>query len=438
MSFLRGVYGQFRNGVSGEIAKILNNAGWLLSDKVVRLVLGVLVGVWVARYLGPQSFGSLNFVIALIALFSPIISLGLDGIVVRDLVRKPRDDLRILSTVFLLRLIGTGFAIPLAIITVQIVRPGSFEALQIVLVLALGVLFQPFDTIDLWFQSKVMSKYTILAKGLAFLISTGLRVTFILLRFPLVAFACAIAVESLLGALGMCVFLYAKANVSETWRPKLIIALDFIKEGWPAILASLSVMLYMRIDQVMLGQMLGDREVGLYSAALRLSEIWYVIPSILTTSAMPAITRLKAQSSSSYELRNEQLLKALVLMAYVLSITVFFFSSPLVLLLYGSEFARSGSVLSIHIWTAVFVFLGVGASPWLVNEGLIGYTFLQTVIGACLNVVLNFALIPYFGAVGAAVATLVTQFFASFLLNLVVPKLRRLFSIQARALIRPF
>jgi len=438
MSFLRTVQDQIRRGVSGDFKAILKNAGWMLSDKVLRLTLGLLVGVWVARYLGPQSFGSLNFTIAVLALFSPLVSLGLDGIVVRDLVRTPDQDLRILSTVFLLRLVGATFAMVAGLVAIQFVRQGSGESLQILLILTMGLLFQPFDTIDLWFQSKVMSKYTILAKGMAFLASSGLRVAFILFQYPLVAFAFAIAVEALLGALGMIVFFFKKTPVRESWKPKIKVALQLLKEGWPAILASMSVILYMRIDQVMLGQMLGDRAVGIYSAALRLSEMWYVIPTILTSSFMPAITKLKALSGSSYELRNEQLLKALVFIAYILSIGVCFLSSPLILLLYGSDFGPSSLVLAIHIWTAVFVFLGVGASPWLVNEGLIGYTFVQTALGAGLNIVLNMFLIPSFGVLGAAIATLVTQIFASFLLNLLVPRLRKLFYLQLRALVRPF
>ena len=203
------------------------------------------------------------------------------------------------------------------------------------------------------------------------------------------------------------------------------------------MLSGLAVMLYMRIDQIMLAQMMGNREVGLYSAALRFSEIWYFIPMALVSSVMPSLTQAKSDSPEKYLQRLQQLFSNLVRLAYLIALPMTFSSSFLVTLLYGQAYAGAGAILAIHIWSAVFVFIGVGMYPWTVNEGLMKYSLFQTIVGAIVNICLNFFLIPRFGGVGAAIATLISQMIASFISNMFTSRMRIVFKMQLRALINP-
>ena len=427
-----------RKRVEGRytLQQILGNTGWLFLDKILRMGIGLIVGVWVARYLGPEQFGALSFAIAFASLFGAIASLGLDGIVVRDIVLEPARSHEIISSVFVLKLGGGLIAFLITLATIFVMRPAESQTHWLVGIIAAGMIFQSFDAIDLWFQSQVQSKYTVLAKNAAFVVIAVVRVILILHKAPLVAFASAALAEIVLGACGLVLF-YFKRQVTFTWHPTLHIARKLIKESWPLILSGLAVMIYMRIDQIMLAQMQGDREVGIYSAALRFSEIWYFIPTVIVSSVMPVLTELRLKSTENYLQRLQQLFNNLVKVAYMIAVPMTFMSKFLITMLYGSLYKPAGIILAIHIWAAVFVFLGVGMSPWIINEGLVRFSLVQTVCGAVINVALNVILIPKYGGVGAAISTLISQFLASFVSNLTLPRLRVIFWMQMKALVKP-
>lgn len=420
-----------------NLQKILDNTGWLFFDKILRMGVGLIVGVWVARYLGPEQFGAFNFAVAFVALFGAFASLGLDGIVVRDIVREPESKYKILSSAFILKLCGGGVAFLISLAAIFIIRPAESRIHWLVGIIAAGMIFQSFDAIDLWFQSQVKSKFTVIAKNAAFVVFALVRVALILNKAPLVAFAWSALAEIIVGAAWLVSF-YIKSHPFESLLcPKIDTVRTLLKESWPLILSGLAIMIYMRIDQIMLGQMIGNKEVGLYSAALRFSEIWYFIPMAIVSSVMPLLTQARSESTEIYYQRLQMLFNYLVRIAYVIALPMTFISSFLVTSLYGSEYSRAGLILAIHIWSAVFVFIGVGMSPWTINEGMMRYSLILTIGGTIVNISLNIFLIPIYGAVGAAISTLISQMAASFLFNIVVPSLRIVFKMQLKALFKP-
>lgn len=420
-----------------NLQKILGNTGWLFFDKILRMGVGLLVSVWVARYLGPEQFGAFNFALAFVALFGAFASLGLDGIVVRDIVREPEQQYEILSSAFMLKLYGGIVAFLISLETIYVMQPAATQTHWLVGIIAAGMIFQSFDAIDLWFQSQVKSKYTVIAKNSVFVIFALVRVVLILNKAPLIAFAWAALAEIIAGAAGLTMFYIKQHSILALCCPRMNIARRLVKESWPLILSSLTVSIYMRIDQIMLAQMIDNKEVGLYSAALRFSEIWYFIPTVIVSSVMPSLIQARIESVETYHNRLQQLFGWLVRIAYLIAIPMTFVSSILIRFLYGLDYQRAGLILAIHIWTAVFVFLGVGSTPWTINESTMKYSLVQTTSGCIINIGLNFILIPLYGGVGAAIATLIAQIFASFVINALIPKLRVLFMIELRALANP-
>lgn len=419
-----------------NLQKIIANTGWLFADKILRMGVGLIVSVWMARYLGPDQFGAFNFALSFVALFGAVATLGLDGIVVRDIVREPARSHEIISSAFVLKLGGGSIAFLLTLATIFVMRPTESQTHWLVGIIAAGMIFQSFDAIDLWFQSQVQSKYTVLAKNSAFVVIAVARVVLILHKAPLVAFAYAVLAEIILGACGLILF-YFKRPAAFAWHPTLNIARKLVKESWPLILSSLAVMIYMRIDQIMLAQMMGDKEVGLYSAALRFSEIWYFIPTVIVTSIMPSMAQTKYTSPNRYNLQLQKLFNNLVTIAYIIALPMTYACNLIMVFFYGNAFLKAGSILSIHIWTAIFVFMGVGSTPFTINNGLLRFSLLQTLSGSILNIVLNTFLIPMYGGVGAAISTLSAQIFSSFIINMFFVELRPLFRIEFQALISP-
>jgi polysaccharide transporter, PST family len=413
--------------------EIIANTGWLFADRILRMGVGLFVGVWVARYLGVEQFGVFNYASAFVGLFITISTLGLDGIVIRSIVREPEKRSQILGTSFWLKLFGGVVALVLAVSCIILVRRDDQLTISLVAILSSVGIFQAFDTIDLWFQSQVQSKYTVIAKNAAFIITVLVRVILISTHAPLIAFAWAALGEVGLGAIGLMITYKISGYSPWFWSWSLSLAKTLLKESWPLILSGVTVMIYMRIDQIMLGEMVGDKAVGLYSAATRISEVWYFIPGAIASSVSPTIYAAKEVSEALYYRRIEQLIRMLVLISIIISVPLSFLSTTLITILFGNGYAEAGQILAIHIWASVFVFMGVATSPWFIAEGLTKFTFRQTLIGAVVNVVLNFLLIPRFAGIGAAIATVIAYAIAAFLANGLNLKTRKIFMIQLKS-----
>lgn len=422
---------------SDRLRGIITNTGWLFADRILRMGVGLFVGVWVARYLGVQQFGVFNYATAFVALFSTLSTLGLDAIVVRSIVREPEKRAEILGTAFWLKLFGGVAALVLAVSSIILVRHDDQLTISLVAILSSVGIFQAFETIDLWFQSQVQSKYTVIAKNTAFVVITLVKVTLISIHAPLIAFAWTALGEVGLGAIGLMISYKIRGYSPWLWPWSLLLAKTLLKESWPLILSGLTIMIYMRIDQIMLGQMVGDKAVGIYSAATRISEVWYFIPMAIASSVSPAIYAAKEVSESLYYRRIEQFLRLLSLLSIVVAVPMSFLSGTIITTLFGKSYEASAPILAIHIWASLFVFMGVGTSSWFVAEGLNQFALRRTIVGAITNVILNIFLIPTYGGVGAAIATVISQAMASFLSNATHPKTRKIFNLQVKSLI-PF
>ena len=401
-----------------NLQKVAANTGWLFADKIFRMGVGLFVMVWLARYLGPDQFGIYNYSLAFVFLLSPIAALGLDSIVVRNIVRDPQYTHEILGAAFILKLMGGILALLMTFGLISMVRPDDQLIRWMVGIIALGMIFQAFDVIDFWFQSQVCSKFTVYAKGMAFMFASAAKVGFILSGASLITLAWIGLFESVVGVLGL-VFVYRKnMNFISEWRGNLGQGKKLLKDSWPLIFSGLAVMIYMRIDQIMLGEMIGDGSVGIYSAAVRLSEAWYFIPMAIVSSVFPSIIDAKKTDEKLYQQRLQKLYYLMTWIAVSIAIPVTLLSESIIRLLYGGRYAGAEMVLVIHIWAGVFVFLGIASSRFLVTENYTRIALYRTLTGAGVNVGLNLYFIPLYGINGAAAATLFSYFVATFFIAL--------------------
>lgn len=412
------------------------NTSWMFAEQLLRMVAGLLVGIWVARYLGPEQFGIFSYAIAFASLFSSIAKLGLDGIVVRDLVREPEQRDRYLGTAFWLKLGGALIMLGAVALATQFTSSDHLTNLY-VLIIASGAIFQSFEVVDFYFQSQVLSKFVSICKMTQLLISSILKLYFIFTGADLIWFVLVTLVDQFTLALSLYLA-YRYQKLGSFYRHRhfdMKTARQLLKDSWPLIFSGLVVMIYMRIDQIMIKEMLGEREVGLYSAAVRLSEVWYFIPMIITASLFPSIVNAKKISEQLYYTRLRRLYTFMVWLAITIALPMTFLSDWLVTLLYGEAYREAGQVLTIHIWAGVFVFIGVASSKWFISEGLQKYLTINTVVGAIMNILLNLFLIPKYGVYGAAIATVISQAVASYFMNLIFQQTRLNFFRLTRSVI---
>ncbi len=396
-----------------NLQAILGNSTWLFMDKILRMGVGLLVGVWVARYLGPGRFGLLNYAIAFTSLFGALATFGIDGIVVRELVNSPEKRDEILGSAFVLKLVGASIAFAIVLAAISIMRRGETLTLWVVGLSAAGFIFQSLNVIDLLFQSRVQSRYTIYGANSAFILFALVKVILVLITAPLIAFAWASLGEIVFASLFLLVAYRAKGMNVWAVLSLLDVMINLLRASWPLMLSGISIMISTRVDQVLIGQMLNDRQVGIYSAAVRIAEIWYFIPIGIAGSAFPSLVESKKQSEELYYQRLQKLYNVLVMLAIVFALITPLLAGTFVRLLYGPAYAGSAGVLSILIWSGVPVSFGCAWSNWMLLENRTKMMFFFQVATAMSNIILNLLLIPRFGIMGSAYATLISYWFGS-------------------------
>lgn len=413
------------------------NFGWLVAERAGKFVLGVLVGLVVARHLGPERLGSLSYCLALVTLIGFVPSLGLDAIIKRDLLKSPEQTSDLMASGFLLRLAGGALAYAGVLVAAGV--GWGFAGPEQWLFQILGlILFQPALFLpELWLQAQLHAKLTTLVQLAALVVSSLLRVWLVLTDAPLAAFAWVIIVELVLCGGGYLLGARRRGLHFPLSAARRATLSRLLAEAWPLMFANLAVFVYMRIDEVMLRHLAGSAAVGIYAAAVKLSELWYFLPMALASSVLPALLRARERDAAVYAERQQQYYDLSAATAYLLSVPIALTAPWIVRLAYGGAFAGAGPILAVHIWASVFVFLGVARGQWLVNEGLQKFYLAATVVGAVANVLLNLVLIPRWGGLGAAYATVISYALAGWLASYFHPVARVTAVAQTRALLVP-
>lgn len=412
--------------------KYLANTSWLILEKMFRLVLGLFVGVWTARYLGPDSFGIVNFAQSFVGMFAIVGTLGLDTVVVRDLVRSPRERDLILGTSFLLK-IGGSAIIEILLFAAVLTSNYDFETKTIILIISASTLLQGVNVIDLYCQATVKSKTIVVANLLSLILSSAVKIALILLKASVIFFGISLFLDSVLVFFAF-LMAYRSSRLSiMTWRYSRKLAKEMLSKGVILVISSALSAVYMKADQVMLKEIVGNHAVGLYAVAVKLSELWFLIPTVLITSLFPAIISAKSQNKEIYETRLRWLYTLVIWIAVLIAVIISFSSFWLIEFLYGKAYLESVPVLLIRIWGSIFAFIGITNQGYLINENLQRPVLIMTALGMFSNLLLNFILIPRYGVVGAAVAMVVSLAVADYFALLLFKRTRPLFRIISRS-----
>lgn len=414
-------------------APAFRNFTWLAADKIVRLVLGVAVGMWVARHLGPADFGVLSYGLAVASLLVVVPSLGLDAIVRRELVRAPAEAGRVLGTTF-------GLRIVLGVLTYAGLLAGAWlgepdpNARLALAVAGLTLLQQPFLAIDLWFQSQLLSRHMVIAHNTSFGICSVLRVLFILRGAPVTWFIAVLALETTLTtALLVAAYRRGRHGFAD-WRWDPALTRRLLRESWPLAVATAASIVCIRIDQVILRAVAGTAETGVYSAAARIMEILHSLPLMLAASLSPGLVAARARSAGDYEQRVRRLFQLAAGSAWGAALGCALLAPWVIPWAFGPAFARTAGILAILAGSLPFIALGVARQEYLINEGRQRFQLATTLVGAVLNVLLNLWAIPRWGGLGAAGATVVSHLTANLLTPLAWPPTRGIGVWQLQAL----
>lgn len=406
--------------------KYFTNTSWLLGEKLLRMVIGLFVGIWVARYLGPEQFGLFNYALSFAGLFTAISGLGLDRIIIRELVadESKRDDL--FGTAFRLKLLGALLVLIILAIAVKLSNQDSLTTL-LIFIIASATIFQSFNVIDFYFQSKVLSRYVVFANMISLFISSVIKVALILDEAPLIYFAYVVLFESLVLSGGLIYFYLKEKKPLKIWDFDIRLAINLLKDSWPLILVGIASTLNMRIDQVMLGSMLDNETVGNYAAGVKVAELWLVLPVLIGSSIYPAIIRAKETSDSLYRERIFKTIKYMSSFAIPFAIIISLLSESIINILYGKEYIDAAMYLNFYIWTGLpYVIFFIFGQVFII-ENILKFNLYITVFVTVTNLGLNFLLIPKYGGLGAVTATLVAAYGGQLISIIIIKNKTRIF-----------
>jgi O-antigen/teichoic acid export membrane protein len=414
----------FADKLNDKFKKVFSNISYLFLDKFFTLILGLTVGAWVARYLGPEKYGRLNYLLSITTLFSFTVTLGMDSIIIKELSSKSRKNNLVINTGFMLRIIGS-------IIGVFIVNISGFvlgihgQQRVYLFIISLILIFQSFKIIDLYFRSQISSKYVVFSHILALCFISSLRVFGIINKLNLVFFISIILIQHILIALFLYIFYKKNNNKFHLNKINKKMAKNLLKKSWPLLLSSIAVIIYMKIDQIMLGYISTEKNVGLYNVAVKLSEVPYFVSTYIMMSVYPILVKLYEQNTEKYIENKFFIYRLMSFLAFSIVIFISPLSEFIVNIIYGEDYLFAAQVMKIHLISLFWVFNGVAQSKKNIIRGFQKINMGTTIIGAIMNLILNILLIPQYGAIGAAIATVVAYAISVNFLTLIFKDTRK-------------
>ncbi len=415
--------------------KHFSNISWMLADKIGTLGISFIIGIFVARYLGPADFGLLGYAQSIAVFFSILAGMGLDTILKRNLVNDADRLGEVMGTALAVRLLGA--AISMSLFSFYAALAGEKqESFYIILIIVMGNAFQSLSIIETYFQSRMQSRLPVIVKLTQFCLANALRIYLIYIHAPVMWFAWSLLLGEVANAVGM-VLIYRTQPVSfSRWKIRLGYAKEMLGDSWPLIFSGFIVVFYMRIDQIMIKHMMGKEAAGVYSVAVRFSDLWSFLPAVIGNAFFPTIVGARKISEEFYYKRLQSLFDLMVwiTLCVIIPATVFV-SRWAIPHWYGSEFSEAGDVLMIYIWSGLFAYPAIALNLWLVSENMQKLSLYRTLTGAVVNVVLNLILIPAMGIKGAAIATVISHLFASYLSSLLSRSTWPGFRMQTKALL---
>lgn len=392
---------------TGALRRVATSLGWLLADRGLRLAGGFLVGLWLARYLGPADFGLLS--VATAATFFGVVAtqLGLDGLVQREFVRQPDGVGRILGTV-------TGLSLAVSLLAWGVTAVIAFTMVQdesmrrLILWLALLVVPQALAGWEYLLQARSDLRPLVVGQNVCFVLCLGLRALLITRQAPVIAFAIVAVFERLASALAVAIW-SAQRHPAGRLNFDRQLAREIMVEAWPVWAAALLTTLYLKLDQILVMHWIGEAAAGTYAAAMRLSELWWSISMIIATAVLPDLVRAARRSDREYWSHIQHYLDASAALSVLTAGTMTFLAPTIVRLFYGVRYADAANILIIQFWSAVFIYLSVARGRHLIVSGRRLVELWFALGGVALNLTANALFIPRFGAIGAAWAGLITQ-----------------------------
>lgn len=404
-------------------SRLVHNASWIIVCRVVQMGLSFLVSILTARYLGPSNFGVINYCHAFFAIFSSICTLGLENIVVKELVHDPNCQGETMGTIILLE---TGCSILCVIsMTFLIGALNKFDSVYILVsfLYSLNLLFKGAETINYWYQYKLMSKYSSVVSIIAYLIVTAYKIFLLVTGKGIEWFALANAVDGF--AVSIMLIILFRKHFQGKLSFSFLRAKQLLYRSYHFIISGIMVIIYLQTDKIMLKHMLDEATVGCYSVATTICTTWIFILTAIIDSCRPVLFEKYAKDKEDFYKKLQVLYTVIIYLCFIVAVLFLLFGKFAINLLYGEEYLQSAVFINIISWGTAFSYVGNARNIYSLSVGAEKYEKHMALIGMVMNIVLNYILISLIGAVGAAIATVITQIFINYIIMFFIKPLKK-------------
>lgn len=387
--------------------RVVRNANWMVGEQLVQMAISFFIGIITTRYLGPANYGVINYCAAYVAFFSSVCSLGLEGVLVKELVTHPENEGKLVGTSLIMRLASGALSVGSICLILFFVDSGNATVMTVGLLQSLVLLFKAFEVMDFWFQSKLQSRHVAIVKMISYIAVAAYKVFILATGKSVEWFAFSTSLDFLIIAL-LLIFVYRKND-----GPRLSFSSEtatyLIKNSYHFILSAFFVTIYTQMDKIMISKFLDDTQTGYYSIATTIFGYWVLVTTAITNASRPSIMSKKGHDEELYLRRLKQLYAILFWLSVAAALFFTLFGGYLIPLVYGAKYLPSGPSVIITMWYAPFSVLGTARGIWIICENKNRYVKYFVIIGAFANVALNAVFIPLIGIEGAAIATFITQ-----------------------------
>lgn len=399
-----------------SIAKrFISNSGWMMGQRIYYMLLSLVIGSLSARYLGPSNYGIINYGASFISFFTTISALGLDSVVINEMIKSPEKKGSYLGTALILRLFVSVFSVILIFAIVRFIEPGNIVLHVVTLLQSFAIVLQAYEVLNYWFQLTLKMKYVSLAVMLAQTVVGIWRIFLLINKAPVYGFALSSSIQFFVSGIVVCICFFRQKEQSVKLSFSKKDGKYLISKSYNYIISGLAITFYTQIDKVMIGKLINSEAVGFYSAAATIAALWEFVPIALINSARPLIIESKGHSKEEFIKRLQWLFLVITIFSIIVSLGVVIFGKYVILLLYGETFLNSIVPLCILVWATGISVIGVVRGIWIVAEDLNKYTKYCFLIGAIVNFVLNYFAINICGIIGASITTLISQIVVVFI-----------------------
>ena len=392
--------------------KEIKSAGWIIGEQVFQMAVSLVVGVLTARYLGPGNYGALNYTASFVTFALSVATLGMEGVVIKKMIMRPNDEGVYLGSCMLFRLFSSVLSSIAIFIIVAALNPEDHLKWILVFLQSFQLIFRSIQILDSWFQRHLKSRYVSIGKMVACLIVSAYKVFLLVTQKSIIWFAFSNSLTDIV--IAVMLYIFYRAEHGQKLKIDKAKGIEVLSESYHFILSGLMAATYSQMDRIMIGSMMSDYDVGLYTTATAICGMWLFVPNAIINSFRPKILELKKEGNEEhYERRLEQLYSFIIWLCIFVSIAVCVLGNLVIRILYGEAYIGAASALRIAIWYETFAMIGTARGIWILCENKNKYVKYYLGIGAVVNLVLNYVMIPIWGINGAAIATLITQIVTS-------------------------